>query len=460
MHVELAGHNVDSRVIDVAQKNHLLCVTPEVISAAYARISRSQDSVDKLRMDAVRHVEKARRSNERIVFGMGHSSIAEHAVFNIDVSGISRLAVEWLERFRLCSFTEKSQRYCRVDCDYIIPKEIAGTPVQDMFEKMIKEQDRAYNWIIKFLETRERDRYGVIRESASGRIKEDARYVTSLATTTQLGMTVNARNLELMIRRAANSNLSEVRELGVKLLAIGKAVAPSLMRHVDANPMDWHTYDEVNGESSGDTVEPSVSLVEHSISDEKILSRFAYEGVSGTAEQNLRRMFKKVCRYDAMPRAFEHLYATFEITLSASAYAQLKRHRMSTQTCRPYDISAGRQVPPLLDRKDITSPVAPWAKVMALSEQIYGLICNECHCGVAEYALTNAHRRQVLMTMNLREIYHFVRLRSDHHAQWEIRTVSDRVRDMIKEIAPTCGMLLCGKDAFDEEYQKIFVKSE
>ena len=36
-----------------------------------------------------------------------------------------------------------------------------------------------------------------------GWAKEDARYAISMATETQLGMTINARNLELMLRRLA-----------------------------------------------------------------------------------------------------------------------------------------------------------------------------------------------------------------------------------------------------------------
>ena len=44
-------------------------------------------------------VDRARRSNETIIFKMGHNSVAEHAVFNFDVIGLSRLAIEELERF-------------------------------------------------------------------------------------------------------------------------------------------------------------------------------------------------------------------------------------------------------------------------------------------------------------------------------------------------------------------------
>ncbi len=81
------------------------------MAAAYARISRNPRPVNELRRIARSEVEKARASNRNIVFEMGHSSIAEHAVFNLDILGVSRLLVEEIEKFRLASYTEKSQRY-------------------------------------------------------------------------------------------------------------------------------------------------------------------------------------------------------------------------------------------------------------------------------------------------------------------------------------------------------------
>ncbi|MBA4396928.1 MAG: thymidylate synthase (FAD), partial [Syntrophus sp. (in: bacteria)] len=113
MKIMLAGYNLDSETIrgmgdalpEIGER------TPETIAAAYARISRNPRPVNELRSLARAEVEKARQSNRNIVFEMGHSSIAEHAVFNIDVLGVSRLLVEEIEKFRLCSYTEKSQRY-------------------------------------------------------------------------------------------------------------------------------------------------------------------------------------------------------------------------------------------------------------------------------------------------------------------------------------------------------------
>jgi len=63
--------------------------TPESISAAYARISRSPEAVGILRKIARKEVGRARKSNRLIVFKMGHFSVAEHAVLNFDITGIS-----------------------------------------------------------------------------------------------------------------------------------------------------------------------------------------------------------------------------------------------------------------------------------------------------------------------------------------------------------------------------------
>ena len=75
--------------------------SPEVISASYARTSRSEKTIPEIREEAKLDVEKARQSNTNIVFGIGHSSIAEHVVFNIDIMGVSRFIVEEIESHRL-----------------------------------------------------------------------------------------------------------------------------------------------------------------------------------------------------------------------------------------------------------------------------------------------------------------------------------------------------------------------
>ena len=96
MKILLAGYNLDYDLIRTLKDKSALTqdLTPETISAAYARISRSPKPVNELREISREEVDKARQSNRNIVFEMGHSSVAEHAVFNIDVIGTSRFLIE------------------------------------------------------------------------------------------------------------------------------------------------------------------------------------------------------------------------------------------------------------------------------------------------------------------------------------------------------------------------------
>ena len=105
MKIILAGYNLDSEVIEELKKSSPSRedITPETLSASYARISRDPRPIDELRRVARKEVERARRSNRTIIFKMGHHSVAEHAVFNFDIIGVSRLAIEEIEKFRLCS---------------------------------------------------------------------------------------------------------------------------------------------------------------------------------------------------------------------------------------------------------------------------------------------------------------------------------------------------------------------
>ncbi len=80
---------------------------------------------------------------------MGHHSVAEHAVFNFDIIGVSRLAVEEIEKFRLCSFTEKSQRYIKLGDDFVIPEEVKKAGKEDVFLRTVRAQNGLYHKLVR-----------------------------------------------------------------------------------------------------------------------------------------------------------------------------------------------------------------------------------------------------------------------------------------------------------------------
>jgi flavin-dependent thymidylate synthase len=483
MHVILAGYNVDREVIDELKKNSppREDVTPETLSASYARISRDPRPVNELRAVARAEVEKARRSNTNIIFKMGHHSVAEHAVFNFDIIGVSRLAVEEIEKFRLCSYTEKSQRYIALEDDLFIPEEIKNSGKQSVFVRTIKAQNSLYSQLYKKLKVYFLDKN---KEAASnpknhfmleGWAKEDARYVVSLATKGQLGMTANARNLEFLIRRFTSQKLAELKEFNQKIYALAKKVAPSIFLFTEANDFDSKTYPEIEEkaqfflESSRKSKE-LVCLVDFTAeADAKLIASLLHTSSSLPYEECFRKAkdlnmeekkeflksaFKYMEFYDTPLREFEYVNITYDLIISASCYAQLKRHRMATLTAQKYDPELGVTVPPSIE--DVGSK-KEFMEMMEETNDVYLLLKENMDQG-AEYVLTNAHRRRVLLKVNARELYHISRLREDATAQWDIRRTAGAMSGMAKEVMPLTCLLIGGKDSYPEIYEDIFGK--
>jgi hypothetical protein len=76
--------------------------------------------------------------------------------------------------------------------------------------------------------------------------------------------------------------------------------------------------------------------------------------------------------------------------------------------------------------------------------------------GIGSYILTNAHRRRVLMNVNLRELYHISRLREDPTAQWDIRDKAQKMSALAKKVFPITARLLAGKSEYPQVYRRLY----
>jgi len=465
MKVYLAGYNVDSEVIEDLKKNSppREDVTPETLSAAYARISRDPRPANELRAIARQEVGRARRSNQNIIFKMGHHSVAEHAVFNFDIIGVSRLAIEEIEKFRLCSYTEKSQRYIKLSEDIVLPEEIKKSGLQDLFFNTVKAQNDLYHNLNQKKHT-----------LLKGWAIEDARYIVSLATEGQLGLTINARNLEFMIRRFASHPLAELGELGLKIYDLVKDVAPSIILFTEANDFDAKTYVDLKEKASGLTGssshpdEQSVRLVGFTEDpDTKLISALLHTSTDlsySLCQQHASRLsleekreivktaMQKMEFFDSVLREFEHVDLVFELVISATCFAQFKRHRMATLTAQNYNPGLGVTIPPSIQE---IGAEKDFMDIIERTDEAFNLL-NEKTSRGADYVLTNAHRRRVLLKVNAREFYHISRLREDATAQWDIQNVVRIMSDLAKKVMPLTCLLIGGKDAYPEIYQNIF----
>lgn len=481
MRVILAGYNIDSEVIEELKKNSLSRedVTPETLSASYARISRDPRPVNELRAVARAEVERARRSNRNIIFKMGHHSVAEHAVFNFDIIGVSRLAIEEIEKFRLCSYTEKSQRYITLGDDFVIPEEIKKAGKEEIFTSTIRAQNALYHELYKKLKPHIFEKHKDLAKNPKkhsmldGWAKEDARYVVSLSTEGQLGMTVNARNLELLIRRFASKRLAELKEFNHKIYTLAKEVAPSIILFTESSDFDSKTYDELEERAESflkpsDKSGESVRLVEFTPdADDKLVacllhtvSSLCFEECTKKAkslsadekQEFLKLAFKHMEFYDVPLREFEYVCLTYDLIMSATSFAQLKRHRMATLTAQEYNPELGVTVPPSIEEIGASQE---FMEMIDKTNDVYSDLKDVLEYGAA-YILTNAHRRRVLLKVNARELYHISRLREDATAQWDIRHIAGEMSRQAREVMPLTCLLIGGKDAYPDIYKRVF----
>lgn len=472
---------LNKRAIELIKRDNF---TPETLSAAYARISRNPKPVNKLREIARQEVDRARKSNTNIIFGLGHSSVAEHATFNFDVIGVSRLAVETIEHFRLASYTEKSQRYILFKDDFITPKEIINTDFQNEYVQLIRKQNATYHKLYQVLKPYFFSKYSALSENKSnfktleGLAKEDARYVISLATQTQLGMTVNARTLENMISKCSAHPLSEIREYAKKLFESTKGIAPSIIKYTE--PTEYllnkdrdlsvlvHDLFRENLKSKI-SKETTVKLIQFpDKADDKILAAvlvhygsFDFSSALQKIEQLssvqkhlfFQKIFLNINSWEPVLREFEFIDFTFQLIVSAGSFGQLKRHRMANLISQDYDINLGVTVPESIEE---TGQKKVFLNLINTTNIFYQKLHRQIP-HIAPYILTNSHRRRVLFKINLREFYHFSRMREDQHAQWDIRQIAQQMKNSVAGKLPLCGILLGGKDKFKENYNKIFM---
>ncbi len=151
------------------------------------------------------------------IVGMGHHSVIEHAMFTFSVEGVSRALTHQLVRHRVASYSQQSQRYVSMDnATFVTPHTIEDN----------KEAEELYDSVMDTIW----DAYKKLEEM--GVPAEDARYLLPNGCTTNITLTMNARELlHLFSLRSCNRAQWEIREMSDQMLKICKEVSPVIFKH-------------------------------------------------------------------------------------------------------------------------------------------------------------------------------------------------------------------------------------
>ena len=169
----------------------LIQQTPAPIETISKIASICYDSDPKNPLGLVKHLYKN-----------GHHSVFEHIYFTFKIEGISRACSHQLVRHRMCSFTQRSQRYCSEDgFGFVAPPTIH----EGLFTKEMNEINDWYQF----------------HQETEGVPNEDARYILPNACETSLYLSCNLRELiHISNERLCTRAQWEIRKLVKKMVAL------------------------------------------------------------------------------------------------------------------------------------------------------------------------------------------------------------------------------------------------
>ena len=403
---------------------------------------------------------KAADFHERWVLDYGHASVAEHAVLHLAVEDISRLACDQLENNRLASYTEKSSRYQVIARNsYHVPTELGERPqLRARYTETMDALFEAYHGLLeacidrlKTANPRREQETGNAHELRVRRMATDAcRGVLPAATLTNVGVTANARTMEHAISKLLSSGLNETQELGETLMRQGRETVPTLIKYAARNPYLARASPE-NGqreELAEEELRPGARLVVFDpYGPERLAEILLYRNGGNNLErarrviarggtEEIRRVVGEALAgmgsHDAPPREFEAVSYTVELAMDYGALREFRRHRMMTPIFQPLTAALGTNVPTTITETGLEQK---FKEATDASGELYTAMHAELP-ETAQYVVSHAHMQRTLLHINLRELYHMVRLRTSDRAHESIRVPMQKVIEQVELVHP------------------------
>ena len=205
-------------------------------------------------------------------------------------------------------------------------------------------------------------------------------------------------------------------------------------------------------------VTPNVKLIRYTPAPEELIAmagKLCYSAADlddlgeGVAERDQTKYLSRLSEMGHYS-TFEHASFTFGIEgVSRSLLAQITRHRIAS-----FSVQSQRYVALGDDENGFDYIVPP--RIAALGEEAEAeyhaqmaqmnawyqawrkrLGTGEASNEDARFVLPNAAATRMLVTMNARELLHFLSLRCCNRAQWEIRACATQMLKLVKPVAPT-----------------------
>lgn len=163
--------------------------------------------------------------------------------------------------------------------------------------------------------------------------------------------------------------------------------------------------------------------------------------------KNLIELLKKL----GHESVFEHACFTFRVEgISRVCTHQLVRHRLASYTQQSQRYVKLKE-PTFIVPESIASSAFydEYINVLTQAAELYRkMVEGGIRKEDARFVLPQSVETKIIITMNARELRHFLELRCDKSAQWEIRALAEKMLSLVYEVAPLL---------FDDLYEKYIL---
>jgi thymidylate synthase ThyX len=476
----------------------------EVAGALFSRYSRSAKSLREVfleefagntaacRPEAVRSdgeddasIKKAREFYDRVLIGYGDDSVAQLGGAHLACENISNVAANLIEDARIgIAPLEKSTRYVRFDRKdaqgrypvYDEPAVIASphagryralmTLLFDTYarqmEPMLAQVERSMpveSMEFTHPKTGETVRYRELTDEADRQWADRAhraavrahacdllRGYLPMATRTNVGLFGVGQAFEHLLNKGYSSPLAEMRGLAEAMHRELNDLIPSFVKRAKPNPY-W--------QQSDGAVRRQAERMEPTAADPapfgSTLVGYDHQSLA-TLREHARRMDRDARnrlladalggrrhRRDKPGRALEQVVYTFDLCCNIGSYRDLHRHRIVTKERQAFTVQHGYDMPDELTEHGFD---VDFRRAMEEAASVHRLIARDSPLE-AQYVVPFAYRVRWMMTVNLRELYHIVELRTMPQGHPDYRRLVQELWRQVEAVHPALAGYAC-----------------
>lgn len=475
--LEAALTNIDGNVY--AFRNHL---PQQTIAAAMARLSRRGDDMRIILIDEFAADDgKDEQLLKRVITAYGDDSVQQLAGLHLVIENASNILTKKLEWGRLAAYLEQSTRYIFFDQKdangnyrYYIPPNLdpkikaayceSMDSIFDLYSDIVRH---VAEYIRLHTKTPTEEQDGAWRNAVRAQACDAARAVLPAATTSTVGIYASAQAVENLIIHLLGDPLEEARTVGNQILIEARKVIPTFLERVDKPDRGGATIayrkdtvasmknaaaEYLSDSHSNDSKEAMLSDVwprneldivpdmlyeysEASLAEIRAeCSTWAYNKKSRVFETY---MGERLNRRHRPGRAIEKIHYSFDLLCDYGIFRDLQRHRMvddlNWQHLTP---RYGYEVPALIEDSGMLDK---FERCFDISLQLYSMLQDSEYTLEGQYSVLLGHKMRWKVTMNAREAFHFIELRTSPQGHPGYRKLANKMYEKICEVHPLVG---------------------